>query len=112
MPSNDDEFDYRSLSLDRLEQLALDSNSNFISRGGARAELKRREREYAEQQEQSRRDFETALANSQRAGATGATRAITLGDAFTFRPSYMGIGIDLPKAWNWVRQMLRGRRLR
>jgi hypothetical protein len=38
--------------------------------GQARLELKLRDQEYAEQQEKSRRDFETALADKQLSAAT------------------------------------------
>jgi hypothetical protein len=44
-------------------------------RGGARYELLLRDREHAEEQEKSRRDFETALVDKQLRAATDVARA-------------------------------------
>jgi hypothetical protein len=46
-----------------------------LQSGRARVELKLRDREYAEQQEKSRRDFETALADKQLRAATDVAKA-------------------------------------
>jgi hypothetical protein len=43
----------------------LAEHSPFALRGAAQAELLRRDREYAEQREQSRREFETAQFNAE-----------------------------------------------
>jgi hypothetical protein len=48
---------------------------NVIQLGLARVELIRRDREYAEQQERSRRDFESALADKQLSAATDVAKA-------------------------------------
>jgi hypothetical protein len=48
---------------------------NMRQLGLARVELNRRNREYAEQQEQSRRDFESALADKQLSAATDVANA-------------------------------------
>jgi hypothetical protein len=55
-----DRHGIRSKSRNELEERVLEDN-NPQWRGDARAEIVRRDREYAEQQEQSRREFQKAM---------------------------------------------------
>jgi hypothetical protein len=48
---------------------------NVVQLGLAKAELIRRDREHAEEQERSRRDFESALADKQLSAATDVAKA-------------------------------------
>jgi hypothetical protein len=65
----------RGKSDNRLHELAVESNTDFQSKAAARFELQCREREYAEQQEQSRRTFETGLVDKQVFAATDVATA-------------------------------------
>jgi hypothetical protein len=40
--------------------------------------------------------------------ASDATPPTKLTDALTLRPTFMGMSVDVPKAWNWVRDKRRG----
>jgi hypothetical protein len=53
------------MSRNDLEISVLEGNSPFQMRGDARAEIVRRDRDYAEAQEQSRREFEMAMFNAE-----------------------------------------------
>jgi actin-related protein len=59
-----DRHSIRSMSRNELEERVLEGN-NFQGRGDAAAEIVRRDHEYAEKQEQSRRDFEMAMFNAE-----------------------------------------------
>lgn len=60
-----DPFDMRDQPRWQVELSAVPGNANFQTQGAGRAELVRRDREYAESQEQSRREFEMALFNAE-----------------------------------------------
>jgi hypothetical protein len=42
--------------------------------------------------------------------ASETTTATKLADAVTLKPTFMGMGVDLLKAWNWVRDKWRAKR--
>lgn len=53
------------------------------------------------------RDIEIGFVGGSRLTTTPDIRATTkLSDAVILKPTFMGMGLDLPKAWKWVREHL------
>jgi GTP cyclohydrolase III len=80
--AEDDPHNLRGKPWHEVETLSLAGNAPFDARGAAQAELTRRDREYTEAQEQSRREFErlqmdraAAVADKQLAAAVDVAKA-------------------------------------
>jgi hypothetical protein len=52
------------------------------------------------------KDIEIGFINGRRIPALSEEGPVTLGDAVILRPTFMGMSVDIPKAWTWVRSRL------